>query len=347
MRPAIWGGVLFGLAVLVKVPAGLDMAGFFVFSGIVWWVKFRPKGKPVAWLLRMWLGIGAGFGGMILLSGLYFLSQGTLAEYLDVGILYNFRYIQAWGVPFTHPIAIFLTTMPGRLVLVGGLVGFLAYLAKKLPAEVLLITVWLVFAGFGALLSLRPYPHYIIQVVPAFCLALGWLLIAKTQERVAIGVVTLTFLGVLMALGFSRYPTIPYYQNFLSYMGGSKSAEEYKAWFDRKVPRTYALAMMLTEQTEPREDVFIWGNEPAVYALSRRGPVGRFMVDFHIQSFEGGFEETAAALAESPPRMIIDTRNDSSSFPDLYRMLEQDYSVWREIEGARVYKRLFGGGLVE
>jgi len=39
--------------------------------------------------------------------------------------------------------------------------------------------IWFSFSLFAALLSSRPYPHYLIQVLPAFSLSFGFLALSK------------------------------------------------------------------------------------------------------------------------------------------------------------------------
>lgn len=332
-------GSLFSLALLTKVPAGFDMVAVGIF-----WLFLLPlhlRGN----LGRRWLTYGvwlvAGFLLPIFLSLGYFASQGYLRSYLQFGLLYNFRYIEAWGTPFTNPVGIFLASMTGRSgVLVVTLLG-LWLVKSKLRLPVLFTFIWLALTLFAALLSLRPYPHYFIQIVPPVSLLLGFLV---SEKRYVKGVIVGVGIGIwliFLALGFKKYPTVAYYTRFLTYLTHQMDEQTYQAAFDSKAPNTYAVAEWLRAHTTKDERVFIWGDEPMVYALSRRSPVGRFTVAFHIASFQA-WEETMTALEKDPPTYIVNYLPTSDIFPAFYTYVANNYIPIENIGRAVIFRRVKG-----
>jgi len=333
LKKLFWSGVLFGLAILTKVPAGAELAAMGIFITL-YFVQERRKVKDFL------TEVGILAAGVILtigLSILYFGLKGILSEYIDLGLFYNFRYIQDWQQPFTHPWVIFLLSMKGRLLL---LVSYLVMVwigYKKLPREYVFGLLWFGFSLFAALLSLRPYPHYFIQVLPAAALLMGFMVTREIKPWLISSSLIVTAYLVMKFLGFSHYPTIAYYQNYWEYMVGKKDETSYGAWFDGQVPATYEMARWLKLRTKPEDRIFIWGNQPMVFALADRSPATRFFMDFHIASF-GAFEETLTSLRQTPPEYILDYRNDSQSFPEFYSMLTNEYVMVETINQATVYK---------
>lgn len=330
-------GMLFSLALLLKVPAGFDFGAMGVFWLMLLPFHFKKK------LWKEWLKYGVmlvvGFLVPTAFSIWYFGMRGTLGAYLDFGLLYNFRYISAWGSPFTNPVAMFLSTLQGRMMVLVLYLGVVFWGRKYLRTPVLYTFVWFGMTLFALLLSLRPYPHYFIQIVPPVALLIGFLVSEAKQVKAAvIGLFAFCFV-VFSALSFQRYPTLPYYDNFLRYIIGQKSPEAYVAWFDAKTPQTYRVAEYLRKHTHPKERIFIWGDEPMVYALAQRSPVGRFSVAFHIESF-GAYEETLTDLEKRSPSYIVDFKQNPESFVGLYRLLNADYIKVMDIDRAVIYRHV-------
>lgn len=331
-------GMLFSMAVLLKVPAGFDFGAL----GIYWLMLLPFHYKKKLWKEWFWYGVMlmVGFLVPIAFSVWYFGIRGALTAYLDFGLLYNFRYISAWGSPFTNPVAVFLSTMQGRVLLLLAYLLAVYFLGKKyLRPPVWFTFVWFGMTLFALLLSLRPYPHYFIQIVPPVALLIGFLVSEMAEVKGAILSMFAFCVVVFSALSFQRYPTLSYYGNFLGYITGQKSPEAYTTWFDAKTLRTYRVAEYLRTRTLPRERIFIWGNEPMIYALAQRSPVGRFSVAFHIESF-GAYEETLNDLEQREPKYIVDVINQPDTFAGLYRLLVEDYKKVAKFDRATIYRHV-------
>ncbi len=102
---------------------------------------------------------------------------------------------------------------------------------------------WLAFAAIGVSASGHAYPHYLIQLVPPLSLVLvTWAVRRPVLPRVSVamgmvvGVLAVyqIFLGPWGYVAWNQEPqhTRAYYRNFVDYMDGDRSRQDYEAFFD-------------------------------------------------------------------------------------------------------------------
>jgi hypothetical protein len=342
-RPGRWrlmasGGML-ALGFLFKAPAALDLAAL----GLFWLLmvdRWREK-ELMGWLRKVvWVGVGWAVPVGLTVVGYSWVGAGR--EYVRSALLQNVGYLSTWGGSGGGGL------MTRAVVLVGLLVG-LAWARKKLNWSSLLVMVWLVTALFGALLSGRPYPHYLIQVAPAAALLLGMAAGLKWGWGRKLAIVGLGGLVLIWwGFGFWGYRVGSYYGNFVSWLIGEESEKEYQEWFDPRVPRTYQVAEYIVKHTLPEDKIFIWGDEPYIYALSGRLPTGRYTVAYHVVDFNG-YNEVVQAIEAEPPVYILKIKDEKRPFPELELILSEDYILADEIEDVSLYRysevlsRLDGG----
>jgi 4-amino-4-deoxy-L-arabinose transferase-like glycosyltransferase len=324
---SVFAGMAFGMAILTKVPAGFD------WLALVFLMATKPHWR------RLILPLTGGVSIVVILSVLWFLLLGDLLAYLRYGLFYNFTYAQAWGSPFTQPMFAVLTHIGSRLALLALYLGFLYKKGTRLKPELLLTLAWLGLALFSALLSLRPYPHYLLQVVPPLALLWGWWWRSDHKRKVYWSGLSLFIIILLTLLNFRPYPTIVYYQRFIDYIRGMKSEQAYFAGFDPLVPGSYELAAFIRLRTQPDDRVLVWSNEPMVYALSGRTPATSFIVDFHVYSMNGK-KEMMKELTASKPQYVLDTRQKPEEFPELYQWLNQEYGYYQTLSRAVIYRAI-------
>jgi hypothetical protein len=327
-------GALYGMAVLTKVPSGFDLAALGVFLALLPHIWSR---KLYTSVLRYAGLIGAGFGAILAASMIWFLIRGTLSAYIDFGLLYNFRYIESWGSPFENRLAQLAASSVGRIGILGGFILAVRFLVPTKQMALRWALIWLGMSLFAATLSLRPYPHYFIQVMPAAILTLG--LVLQVPKRMAVfGVASVLFTVLVVDQLHTRpYPTAAYYQNFIELITESKSGLEYMQWFDQKTLGTYLVAQWITNHVEPSERVYIHGSEPMVYALADRSPVGRYLVHFHVASV-GSYDEVLESLTSHPPEFVLDYMQSEDTFPALYLLLGEVYEPYFEIDRVKIYQ---------
>ena len=323
-------GFCFAIAFLFKVPALADFGAVitFLFLKQTSFMTFLKKVGPLI----------LGFLTTILPFVFYFALKGCFRQFFEASFLNNLPYSMAWG---------------GRIFDAKTLLFFKAFLLlfslcilfafkKKTDASALLTYPWLFFSFFGATLSNRPYPHYLIQVVPAFSLLLGKLvsqkkkildfLLVSISVLVALKLFNLSFLNI-------KYQ-IAYFQNFKDFALRRKPSQQYLAFFDPITPRNYKIAEFLRKNTKDSDKIFVWGDQALIYALSRRSAAGRYVTAHHINDIQGAKEETIAALKKEEPKYILIDTKVKFPFPQLFKILGEDYNKIVQFEIIEIYQRI-------
>lgn len=318
-------GLLFSAGFLFKVPAAFDFAAV-----IIWLMMFEKKvlGKILA----------AGFGFILPILGtiIYYSIVGGLEPYIRSALLQNIGYLSTWGVSKSG--------LMNRGIITAAFLAIFYPLVKKfkLPKWPSLIVIWFLLAMYGALLSERPYPHYLIQPAVPGTILLALFLYSKQKTLKLMMVIA----GILSGwwwwqIKFWNYPIVSYYINFVQYVAGQKSPEEYQNFFDPRVNQTYRLGEYIKRSTLPQDRVFIWGDEPGIYALGQRLPLGRYTVAYHVVDFNG-YEETMVAWDKQPPKVVLEMDYEKRPFKEMELKLATDYVLAGKINQVRIYRLLEG-----
>lgn len=366
-------GSLMGLATLTKVPAVFDLAivfvvGWFVYvEGVSKLKQEKTSYRQAVMASRSMLAsvavqlgiVFVGWVSMIMLSILYYFFRGSLTEYIDYGLLYNFRYAGSWNPQFPSAIVAFFFTLKGKLLLLTLWIFILTVFRKHMSKALLFGGSWLGLTLFAATLSNRPYPHYFLQVIPALAIVVSlmvWVIsytVKRCRHDKATGdllcdtdstrplfeaagcfIIISALLTTLNLLHVIPYPTVRYYSLFYKLVTKQVTWEEYRDQFNPVLHDNYQVARMLRKS--PDLEMFIWGNNPLLYALSGKNPVGRFTVAFHIDDFNA-YEETIDAIEEKKPTYVV-VMKDQTPLPGLREYLAGEYipnsdyptmTVWR------------------
>lgn len=326
-------GFLFAIGFLFKIPI------LFEFLGILfWWVFVKQKrvfdGMKKIFDLNLWMII-TGFIIPILISVAYYYSVGAGEVYLRSALMQNIGYLSSWeGSKPVWQSELFLR---GLIVAVSMLWVFVE--RDKLGKEFGLVAVWFITALFGALLSGRPYPHYLIEIVAPACLLLGLMMTARFNLlKWLTGIAFFSLLYVSIThYHFWHYENISYYENYLKYVSGRRSYSEYVDYFGNGIKRNYEIAEYISKRTDRDDFIYVWGTEPAIYDISNRLPVGRYTVSYHVRDFNG-FDETMKAMEKSPPKFVVWFDNEDD-FEALILKLEEEYIAVARFDEAVVWKR--------
>lgn len=318
-------GLLFSAGFLFKVPAIFDLL-----AALIWLLIFQKE--KLANVFKCLLGFIVPIG----LTIIYYGVVGGLEPYIRSALLQNIGYLSTWGGSKNGVI--------NRGVIVAICLTMFYPLAKKLrfPNRANLIVVWFLLAMYGALLSERPYPHYLIQpAIPGAILLALFLFSRRKELRLVIVAIVILSGWWWYQIKFWGYPIVPYYVNFIKYITHQRSLEEYRNYFDTRVNQTYRLGEYLKKSTLPQDRVFIWGDEPGVYALGNRLPVGRYTVAYHVVDFNG-YEETMQAWKKQPPKAVLVMDYEKRPFKEMELRLTTDYVLAEKIDQARIYRLLEG-----
>lgn len=347
----IWSGVFFGLGILTKVPALLDFAAALV---IGWFVSIATlKRNPdaakkisIAWktILKNLKKIGILFLGVmipILISIIYYNSIGSGRDYLDYGLLYNFRYSGSWQLAFESQILQSLFTLPGKVLILSIIMLVLSFY-KKLHNRFKFAAAWFSLALFASLLSNRPYPHYFQQLVPPFSLLVIEVILMfknwKTRKQELLVALPLMALpvAVILTLNVALYPTVEYYSKFFDLVSNKITVEEYDTSFNSLIADNYKVAPLIKGLGEDR--IFIWGTNPMLYAMTQTTPTSRFTVAFHIEDFKD-HERTLNQIKEEKPKIIVVMKDHDKNFPTLNNYLNNYYLQNTQYENMTLYLR--------
>ena len=314
-----FAGILFSLATLFKVPAAFDFIAALFFSLILF--TSQKQKKYSLFIVHYSLFI-CGFLIPILATFAYYASKNAFNYYLSAAFSQNLPYLASWNSD-KPKVASFPFSLIIRAILLGGVLIFIFLYQKKLSSTVKLILTWFPFTLFAALLSSRPYPHYLLQTIPP--LAFSWGLVTSRIKEKIIPL----FFSLLLAFSFFwfkfwHYPNIPYYINFYQFIIGQKGKEEYFKYFGKQTKFLYQTAQYLKSQTKPEERIFIWGNQPSIYALASRLPAGRYTVAYHIVDFNG-YKETMESLKSNFPKYIVISKEEKRLFKELSSFLQANY----------------------
>lgn len=365
-------GVLMGLATLTKVPAVFDFALVFVVAWFVFVEALRSTYEKHGSLRTNLSSIGMVMGSLVVQMGIvfcgwitvilgsivYYFLRGSLQQYIDYGLLYNFRYADSWKPQFPSPLLAFFFTLKGKVILLVVWILSLSFFKKSLSQAFLIGGSWMGLTLVAATLSNRPYPHYFLQIFPALAIvitAVLWVIVASFRrcrnekgflvcstdaskpllEAAGSFVIISVLISTLSLLHVTPYPTIQYYNLFFKLATKQITWEQYRDQFNPVLHDNYRVAKLL--QRSPGLEIFIWGNNPILYALSGKNPVGRFTVAFHIDDFNA-YGETIAAIEEKKPSYVI-VMKDQTPLPGLEEYLMSEYIPNSDYQTMTVWKR--------
>jgi hypothetical protein len=148
-------------------------------------------------------------------------------------------------------------------------------------------------------------------------------------------IIIIVFLSTMRLLQVKPYPTKKYYNVFFQLLTKQVTWEEYRDQFNPLLKDNYQVAKMLRQN--PEKELFIWGDNPLLYALTDKNPVGRFIVSFHIEDFKAHEESLSAVKAKSPTFVIV--MKDRAPLPGLEEYLSANYIPNDEYQTFTMWRR--------
>lgn len=315
LKTVFWGGLILGVGGLFKMPPLIE-AGIWP---VYWLVQNRKD------LVKKIAALSLGIILPLAVSGVGLAIMGAGKEYLMAAWAQNLPYLTSWKATSE---ASGIYSLKNRVLILIAAIIVTIVASRKWQKFNLVLVLWMIFSWFAALMSGRPYPHYLLQTAPALAL------IATTLP--GLGMVTLLMVITWNLFGFYGYPVWRYYGNFIEFIMGRTSKENYWRQFNQQVENNYKISERIQALTDPSEKIFVWGDEPMIYAAARRLPVGKYLVKYHIQDFSGR-QYVAGQLAKKPPEILVifDTAED---FPALKTFADDNYYQIDKIGSAVLWK---------
>lgn len=335
-------GLLLSFAFLTKIVAIFDFAALFI---IILTLRFYDGfsntdkkdrlicnlsiRKFFVWFFEELVFV-LGFIFPIFISIIYFLSKNAFSDYYKAAFSQNVGYV-GYGNYFLFPMG----SLVFKLILLFASVLFVVTLKKKLGYAGIVIFIWVFFSLFNALFSARPYTHYLLVLLPAISLLIGFVFDNKKILKISLPLLIVILL--VLNTNFKVYKKIySYYENYRQFVFGNKSILDYQSFFDGSTPRDYDIAQMILMKTDKNEEVFIWGDSGQIYALAGKLPPGRYIVSYHITFYKNAVDETKKVLDIVRPKYIIQTKEN----PEINSFLEL-YSLKYTLNNAKIYERQF------
>lgn len=330
-------GGLLSISALFKMPAIFDVPAIFAY----WFLTSTKPLRSFGTLIKRGLWIGIGLAIPIGATFVYYYFRGALHEYVVAAYLQNFGYLSSWRPDqVAQPFWIKNAPLLIRAGVVGVGLTLLFAFRKKLSKQFTFTSTWLLFGLFAVTLSERPYPHYLAQVIPEIALLAGMFVFLKTVEQLIVIVPMALAAFVPVHYHFWYYPSLPYYTRFVNLALGRQTTDEYRQSFGSNVVRNYAVARYIQETTEPTDKIFVWGDNSTIYALAKRLPPIRYVVDYHIKDFSTQ-EDTVAKLTQNKPTIIV-VLPGAESFPALTNFYSDgSYALAETIAETQIWRRLY------
>lgn len=329
-RQLLAGGLL-SIAFLTKIVAIFDFAAFFLFLLFVNApYDFRISLKDLKKETKKLLPFVLGFISPIILTALFFLFKGAIKDFIQASFLQNVGYV-GYGNKFIIPQGLLILKLLGISVFS----FFILLKRQSLSKPLIFAFLWFSFSLFDSFFSQRPYTHYVLMLLPSFCLMVG-LIFSEKKYQIFTLLFTLISL-ILIIKNFWFYgKTINYYQNFISFISNNKSVNSYRAFFDSKTPRDYQLAQFINSNADKNDNIFLWGNNAQVYTLVNKLPPGRYAVAYHITGYSDGEQNTISGIKKNNPKYIIIMPNVGKLPISIY-----NYKEVAIIENVIIYERIF------
>lgn len=328
----LWSGLLLGLAFTIKVPVAIEFGFLFLWLILTSLKEFKTNSLSI---LKKLFIFGIAFLIPMILFGIYFALKGAFPLFLDSALLQNFSYLSSWATG-TQTASASSGGLLTRLIflLIFWSIIFLLKWKKIITSNISFILFWFGATIFGALLSTRPYPHYLIQVLPPLCLLLPTIINFK---KIIYSVITLicfiTFFFITQKYHFYSFSTLPYYQAF--YLSGS--INKFHQYFGPDISSAYEIADYIDQNSSSKDRIFIWADLPYIYALSHRLPPGRYTVAYHIVDFNG-YNETISDLKTYLPKVIVYKSMEGRHFSQLDGFISSYYFLDKTIGSNLIFK---------
>jgi len=325
-------GFILGLSFLFKIVAVFDFAAFFAF---LFFVNYSQKLLDIFIVknfikeIKNLLPLIIGFIIPVTVTTIFFLLNHAFSNFLTATFFSNIDYV-GYGNKLIIPQGFLIL----KLVLLGTFSFFVFFKRKTLGNSFVFVSLWLAFSLFNAFFSQRPYTHYVLVLLPAFCLMIGLFLLNKNFSKLS-GVLTITsFIAILLSFTF-YIKTVLYYPNFIFFVIDGTHVNSYQKFFDKSTPWNYEIANYINSNAGPKDNIFIWGNNAQVYYLTGKLPPGKYTAAYHITSYKDGYSNTKKGLDISKPKFIVIMPNAG-----LYPFSLSGYYQKINIDNITIYEKL-------
>jgi len=331
----IFSGLLLGFAFTIKIPVAIE----FIFLCLWLFIDNLDSFKKAFFRIKNIFIFSIAFLLPITFWSVYYYLQGALIPFLNASLLQNFGYLSSWSTG-TQTSSVSSGGVVTRFIIlvISWALIFLLKNREIISKKFSFLLFWFSATIFGSLLSSRPYPHYLIQVLPPITLIFVEFLDFKERKKQVLSACFLfVFAFIVFKFQFYFYPVFSYYSNFYSHAIGLKSTTDYRNYFGPQTNDIYKISDFIKTNTKSTDKIFVWGDQAYIYALSDRLPSSKYTVSYHIVDFNG-YQSTMDKIEANLPKFIIYYQMPGRSFPDLDNLINNYYFAAEVFGDATILK---------
>jgi hypothetical protein len=94
------------------------------------------------------------------------------------------------------------------------------------------------------------------------------------------------------------------------------------------------VATFIKNNVKNDEKVFLWSDSPQIYALSKKLPIGKYIVAYHITFYKNADVITKKQIDDAKPKYVIQTVEE----PHISELLSS-YQLRYIMQGVKIYER--------
>lgn len=329
-------GFVSGLGWLFKIPVAFDVAAVGLYF-LVFQQKNLQQSIRGLFSFSM-IAYATAFALPLLTTFVYYYLKGSGPDYLATVVTVNLGYVSSWSTS-SYTFNPFKSGLLVRGIILALFSLGLYIKRQKLSPAFVFAALWFGFSLFGALLSNRPYPHYLQEPILPFVLLFPFIFVAETVLHwIVIAVIVSMMALTQWQIKFWGYPTGSVYKNYFEYVTKRIDWTTYLSRFDN-APRNYAVASYLNERLGSRDTIYVWGTDPTIYNLTNRLPTGgKYIVSFHVLDLHQRDYAYQNLLRTMPTYIVL--LPGAGDFPELMTLLDHQYVLVQTISETHIYLHL-------
>lgn len=329
LNSQIASALFLGLAFTFKMPALLDFATlglFFLFISFRKFLSFIPKASIFIF----------SFFIPFLIYAFYFYTENAFPEFLQSSLLQNFPYLSSWQTG-SHSSSSPQTGLlyRGIFLVLFWFSSFYLFYRKNIEQKHLLLLLWLSSTIFAVFLSGRPYPHYLIQAVPSFCLTFIYLFYKNNSFIKATLILSIITILGLITFNFYFYRNRGYYKAFYLNLHNPKNFQDF---FGYHVSQSQKIVDYLSQKNISDKKLFIWGDAPYIYSQMNVLPADKYTVAYHIVDFQT-HHQTINNLKTNFPDYILYYSMENRPFEMLDQFISRYYALDNQVDNISIYHK--------
>ncbi|MDD4135612.1 MAG: hypothetical protein PHN66_00910 [Candidatus Shapirobacteria bacterium] len=331
----IFSGLLLGFAFTIKIPVAIE----FAFLCLWLFIDNLNSFQKAFFKIKNILIFCIAFLLPIIFWAVYYYLQGAFVPFLNASLFQNFGYLSSWSTGNqTSSVSSGGVVTRFIILLISWALIFLLKNKEIISKKFSFLLFWFSATIFGSLLSGRPYPHYLIQVLPPLTLIVVECFSFKEKKKQILSACSLfLFIFIVFKFKFYFYPVFSYYSNFYSYTIGQKSKADYRNYFGSQTNDIYQISDFINTNTNSTDKIFVWGDQAYIYALSNRLPSSKYVASYHIADFNG-YQSTMNKIKANLPQFIVYYSMLGRSFPDLDNFISNYYFAIKTFGDATIFK---------